>query len=233
MKIKLAELIIDVGDAGEFTQNMCGDYAVDGDSVADITIKLKADAVKKEQELYPTAEVDYLENICIYREICREMVRFDAMLIHSAAIAVDGKAYLFSAKSGTGKTTHINLWLKKFGDRAVIINGDKPLIREIDGVLKVFGTPWCGKEGINQNTSAPIEGICILNRGEENKIEQISKIDALAELMGQTIRPEEGGAMMKLLDVLDKVIMNIPVYRLHCNMDIEAAEVAYSGMCRE
>lgn len=231
MKIKLAELVIDIGKVGEYTEKMCADYAVEPDTAADFAVSVNPATLERESKIYPNAPEGYIENICLYREICKKIVHHNAMLIHSAAVAVDGKAYLFSALSGTGKTTHVKLWLEKFGERALVINGDKPIIREKGGILTVYGTPWCGKEGINTNIGAPIEGICILKRGEENWIERISKIDALSELMGQTIKLDEPSATLKALDMLDKIIMNIPVYRLCCNMNPEAADVAYSGMC--
>lgn len=233
MKIRLAELIIDLGDAGEFTREMCSGYLADAHETADFAVSASEDAIEQEMRIYPKADRGYIENICLYREICKKIVMHKAMLIHSAAIAVDGKAYLFSANSGTGKTTHVNLWLEKFGSRAEVINGDKPIVREKDGRLMVYGTPWCGKEGINNNISAPLAGICILKRGEKNSIARITRLEALSELMGQTIKPDEPSGTMKVLDTLDKIIMEIPVYRLFCNMDPEAADVAYNGMSAE
>lgn len=232
MIIELAGVIIDIKEPGEYTVNMCKDYIYNGKNEPDITIENDPSALEKERKIYPDAAEDYLQNICIYRTICKKIVDFDAMLIHSAAIAVDGEGYLFTALSGTGKTTHVNLWLKKFGDRAVIINGDKPIVRNINGTFHVFGTPWCGKEGINTNTNVPIKAICILERGEKNSIIKVEHKDAVTELLRQTSRPNSVSGLTALLDILDKVITEIPVYRLSCNMEPEAADISYNEMCK-
>ena len=232
MKIELAGVIIEIEKAGEYTQNMCENYIYNGEKPADILVKYDKSAIDKERELYPDAEDDYLQNLCIYRDICKQIIKFGAMLVHSAAISVDGKGYMFSALSGTGKTTHINLWLKKFGDRARVINGDKPIIREVDGEFRVFGTPWCGKEGINENISAPIQGICLLSRGKENKISRVKSDEAIASLMEQTARPKGAESMIELLELIDKLLGKVPIYRLFCNMEPEAADVSYEGMCK-
>lgn len=233
MMIELAGLVIKLEAPGEYTINMCQDYLYTGEKEPDITIEYDQVAIDKEKELYPDAPEDYLQNICIYRQICKRIVKFGAMLIHSAAISVDGKGYLFTAHSGTGKTTHVNLWLNKFKDRALIINGDKPIVRETDGQFHVYGTPWCGKEGINTNTHVPIEGICILERGKENIIKKVSHSEAISELMGQTSRPPSTDGMVALLDVFDRLITSVPVYRLFCNMEPQAADVSYNGMCKK
>lgn len=232
MKLGLAGLIIDIGDVCGYTRKMCAAYEYCGDKAADFSVQCSKKALEEEAAKYPSMPEGYSENLCIYREICRKGVEFGAMLIHSAAIAVDGKGYLFTALSGTGKTTHIRLWQEKFGDRAVVVNGDKPIVRRFEGKFHVYGTPWCGKEGVNSNIHVPIEGICILERGEENKIERVSAHAAAAKLMEQTSRPKTAAGIAALLDILDALIKEVPVYRLFCNREPEAAEVSFGGMCR-
>lgn len=232
MKIELAGLLIEIENAGEYTKDLCKNYVYEGEKAPDIFIKYDKSAIDNERKLYPDASDDYLQSLCVYRDICKKIVGFGAMLIHSAAIAVDGRGYLFSALSGTGKTTHINLWLKKFGDRARVINGDKPIIREVSGEFRVYGTPWCGKEGINENISVPIQGICLLSRGEVNKIAKAKSDEAIASLMEQTSRPNDAEAMIELLNIIDRLLKKVPVFRLFCNMDPEAADVSYNEMCK-
>ena len=233
MKIKLAGLVIDIGDPGEYTKKICCDYIVADKEAADIKIELGAGLMEKEKNKYPDSPADYLENICIYRQICMKIADFGGALIHSAAVAVDGFGYLFTALSGTGKTTHMNLWLDKFKKRAVVVNGDKPIVREKDGEFYVYGTPWCGKEGYNSNIGVPVKGICILKRSAENNIERISEPEALAWLMGQTVYPEGREGRIALLAVLEKITANVPVYRLYCNMEPDAANEAYNGMSKK
>lgn len=177
-----------------------------------------------------TTEDGYLESLVIYRKMCEKLVEKDILLIHSAAIAVDGKAYLFTAPSGTGKTTHIKFWKKKFGDRAIIVNGDKPLIRVTPEEIRVWGTPWAGKERWSTNTSVPVAGICKIGRGLENVISPVSAGDALSTLFVQTYRPTTEAGMRKTVQLLSEISQRVPFWNLKCNMSIEAAEVSYAAM---
>ncbi len=172
----------------------------------------------------------YLETLAVYRQIADQMTAFDTVLFHGSAVAVDGVGYLFTAKSGTGKSTHTALWRKVFGDRAVMINDDKPLIRvSPDGVV-VYGTPWNGKHHLGTNGAFLLKAICILTRDTVNHIERIGAKEAFPTLLRQTYRPKDPARLMKTLEVLDGISGAVGLYRLGCNMEREAAEVAYHGM---
>ena len=120
----------------------------------------------------------YIETLAVYRKIAEQMPTYDTVLFHSSAVAVDGAAYLFAAKSGTGKSTHARLWRELLGDRAIMINDDKPLLRITDAGATVFGTPWNGKHRLGTNGSAPVRAICVLERGVQNNIERIGPKEA-------------------------------------------------------
>ncbi|MEE0868112.1 MAG: hypothetical protein UIL37_07435 [Clostridia bacterium] len=154
------------------------------------------------------------------------------MLMHCAAVSVDNEAYLFTAVSGTGKTTHINLWREKFKDRCFVVNGDKPIIRRIDGKFYVCGTPFMGKENYGTNKMVPIKAICILERGKQNEIKKIAPHEAISTILVQTLRTNDMEEMEKMLSLSDKLLSAVPFYKLKCNMDIEAAEVAYEAMSK-
>ena len=160
----------------------------------------------------------------------QQLLNFDGMMLHASAVVVDEKAYLFSAKSGTGKSTHTELWLKLFGDKAYILNDDKPAIRYEDGKLYAYGTPFSGKHDLSANKRAEVAGICFLERALENSIEQISPKQSVHLMLEQTIRSNEIEFMDKLLFVMDKLLTSVKVYKLHCNMDISAARLAYETM---
>ncbi len=156
-----------------------------------------------------------------------------SLLMHGAVVAVDGQAYLFTAKSGTGKTTHTRLWMQQFGDRAVMVNGDKPLLHVTNTGVTVYGTPWDGKEHLSTNMACPLRAVCILTRNEINHIECITKKEALPMLCQQIHRPEDPAALAKMLALVDRLGSSVPLYRLGCNMKPEAAQVAYHGMNQE
>lgn len=176
---------------------------------------------------------EYLETLAVYRKIAEAMLGYDTMLFHGSAVAVDGMGYLFTAKSGTGKSTHTRLWREAFGSRAVMVNDDKPLLRITDEGVWVCGTPWDGKHRLSTNVIVPLRGICILERGIGNAINPITAGEALPMLLQQSHRPSNPDNLLKLLDLLDKLVKNVPIYRLKCNMDPEAALVAYHGMQRK
>jgi len=144
---------------------------------------------------------------------------------------VDGKAYAFTADCGTGKSTHTQLWLNRFGDRAYILNDDKPALRFEDGVWYAYGTPWSGKYDISRNERVPLAGIAVVERGEENEILPFKGIAAIHAILKQVNRPRSAQYRVKLMELLDKLISTVPVWKLRCNMDPQAAEVAYESMC--
>ena len=172
----------------------------------------------------------YLETLAVYRKLAQLLVQDDILLMHGAVVAVDGQAYLFTAKSGTGKTTHTRLWMQQFGDRAVMVNGDKPLLHVTNTGVTVYGTPWDGKEHLSRNIACPLKAVCILTRSETNHIERISPKEALTMLCQQSYRPAQPAALRKTLALVDLLSSSVPLYKLGCNMEPEAALVAYHGM---
>lgn len=163
---------------------------------------------------------------CFYRNL----LDFGGMMLHSSAVVVDGKAYLFSADCGTGKSTHTQLWLKLFGDRAFILNDDKPALRLEDGVWYAYGTPWSGKHDISADLRVPVAGIAMLRRGETNEIEPFGGMEAIHSIFKQVNRPKGPEYRVKLLELLDQLLSTVPVWKLQCNMELEAAKVAYQAM---
>ena len=145
---------------------------------------------------------------------------------------VDGEAYLFTAPSGTGKSTHTRLWREMLGERAVMINDDKPIVRYVDGDFYVYGTPWNGKHRLDTNTRAKVKAICKIYQAKENVIEKAKPSDMLITLMNQTVRPCEEKKMDKLLAILDKMLTQVDLYSLGCNISREAAELSYNTMSK-
>ena len=174
----------------------------------------------------------YLETLAVYRKLANRMLQENTLLFHGSAIAVDGQAVLFTAKSGTGKSTHTKLWRDLFGDRAVMVNDDKPLLRILEDGVLVCGTPWDGKHRLSTNCALPLKAICILERGEENVITPISPKEALPMVLQQSFRPDNPAGVARLLQVVNDISGKVAFYRLRCNMEPEAAKVAYEGMLK-
>lgn len=228
MIIQIAGLVIDVKNKYSFFEELCQGY--EGSGKVNFTVEVPSEYMKEVIKNNPDFSDGYLESLEIYRIICKKILKYDAMLMHCAAICVDGEAYLFTAVSGTGKTTHINLWRKKFGERCIIVNGDKPILRIKDGRFYACGTPWRGKENYGNNIIAPIKAICILERGEKNEIKKIAPHEAISTVITQTLRTDDMKEMEKMLALTDKLLSTVPFYRLKCNMKDEAADVSYNGM---
>lgn len=197
---------------------------------ADITIPYNPAAMEAYGKLAPLLNKDDLELMYTAQRFYIDLLKFDGFMLHSSAVEVDGRAYLFSAPSGTGKSTHTEQWLKLFGDKAQIINDDKPAIRIENGKIYAYGTPWSGKSDLNVNGGFPIGGICVLERSETNFIEPLDEGTAVFSILNQTLRPSDPQNMSMLLDLLDKVIKAVPVWRMGCNISVEAAKMAYEAM---
>ena len=238
-RIKMADLLIEIQNHYKYVENMCKDYLAEAESgPVNLVVEVTEEAIMKEQrEASVPCTKDYCESICIYREISKHLISYDGFLMHGACIEMDGDVYVFCAKSGTGKSTHLALWKKHFGEKARIINGDKPILRwfgseankDISNFV-VYGTPWCGKEGWNINTSGSLKAICFLERGEKNEIHPIRSDETIKRLGHQILMPKTPYEMTKYLDMIDVLIRNTPCYLLSCNMEEEAAVVAYEGM---
>lgn len=162
----------------------------------------------------------------------RQLLYYDGLMLHSSAVVVDDVAYLFTADSGTGKSTHTSLWLKQFGARAYILNDDKPALRCEEGVWYAYGTPWSGKNDISEDRRVPLGGIALLKRGETNVIKPAKGIDAIHKMFKQVNHPKGKEYREKLLELLDRLLTDVPVWDLQCNMEPEAATVAYEAMSK-
>lgn len=238
-RITLAGITVEVRPRYDTIKKMCRDYLTDAPadfavaaSEADVAFEreqsvLQARREGREPVVYGD---DYLETLAVYRQIADHMVSRGVLLFHGSAIAVDGVGYLFTAKSGTGKSTHTRLWRRRFGERAVMVNDDKPLLKITPEGTWVCGTPWDGKHRLSNPITVPLKALVVLERDESNRIAPISFAEALPMLLQQCYRPQTPRDMAQALDLLDRMAKNVKFYRLGCNMDPEAADVAYAGM---
>ncbi|HAY73657.1 MAG TPA: hypothetical protein DIW36_06060 [Ruminococcaceae bacterium] len=203
------------------------------DEKAEFKIGISDDMMEQQINYYKDImEGANLEYLWVGTAFNLKLLEYNGMYLHSSTVVVDGKAYSFSAPCRTGKSTHTSLWLKMLGDRAYIINDDKAAFRKIDGKFYVFGTPFSGKNDINVNTFVELGGICFVEQSETNSIERLSNDEALSLLISQTVRPSNPDRMILLCDFLDDLLKNVPIYKLKCNISLEAAELSYKTMSR-
>lgn len=160
-----------------------------------------------------------------------KLLQFGGLMLHASAVVMDGYAYLFSGPSGMGKSTHTGMYLKAFGERARIINDDKPALRRLDGIWYAYGTPWCGKDGININERARLGGICFLRRGD-TRLSRLSPSAAVPYVLSQTQRRIDPEKMRLLLPTVHKLVTEIPVFEFYNHADQKDAERTYTNMKR-
>lgn len=199
----------------------------------DIDIDVTPERVKRAMEEHPELNQSDWEYMLSGSDFYTDLIKYDGILLHSSCIVVDGVAYAFSADSGTGKSTHTNLWLKHFGDRAFMLNDDKPAIRLIGDTVYACGTPWSGKYDYSTPTIAPLAGICFLERSEDNWIKPAETNKSIFNIFSQTVRRLEASDMDKLLDNLNMLFKKVPIYQLGCNISNEAVQCSYNAMKKE
>ncbi len=203
------------------------------DQSVDITVNVSAARIQRAVEKHPELSSQDWLYMLSGDDFYTKLLNYDGILLHSSCVVVDGVAYAFSADSGVGKSTHTQLWLKHFGDRAYMLNDDKPAIRKIGGVMCACGTPWSGKYDYSVPEIVPLGGICFISRDTTNHIEKAPVKDAVFNIFSQTVRKLHAPKMEKLLDVIESIFSQVPLYQLGCNISDEAVEVAYGAMKRD
>ncbi len=236
---KIAEHTFELVTQFEYTHKMCEGYKTDEkpaffletDSDDVFFEREKSDREAEYEGRKPTVYADdYLESLAVLRKLANILLDDGFLLFHGTSLALDGEGYIFTAKSGTGKSTHAHFWRKTFGERVVMINDDKPILKVTDGGVTVFGSPWNGKHGIGNNTSAPLKSLAILHRGEKNEVVATDKNEAFGMLLQQSYRPNDSVALAKLLPLIDKLAERVSLYKVYCNLDDITATEIFSGM---
>ena len=170
------------------------------------------------------------ERVVVYREIAERMPAYNTFLMHASAVALEGNAYLFAGPSGAGKSTHAGLWHQAFPEKLLIINDDKPLIKMEEDRILVCGSPWCGKEGWNNNISAPLKAVFFIHQAEQNQISPLPRSQGFEALMNQVYLSRNPENMQKTLGFVEALTQRIPLYSLDCRMDQEAVSTAYEAV---
>ena len=222
---RIADLLIQMDVFGRTLQQAKA-YEVQTDQPADIVLKCDVDEIMALNPNLTDRDVaQYMGTGAIF---ARDLLAFDGSFLHSSAVVLDGKAYLFSAPSGTGKSTHTEKWCRLFGAR--YLNDDKPALRLVDGVWMAYGTPWSGKYDLSSNEGVPVGGVAVLRRGEENTITRMQPAEALPWIMSQTSYRLRREHMEKQLVLMDRFLREVPIWQLSCRNDDEAAFVSRNAM---
>ena len=236
-KIEIAGHTATVSSLFDSTRDYCRDYWTG--KTAQCSIQITRDDLAFEQaELDREAAEEgfrrrlftdpFLDRAAVQRKMADFLIHKDVLMLHGSAIALDGQGYLFMARSGTGKSTHTRLWREVFGDRAKMINDDKPFVSLEAATPMLCGAPWSGKHGLHSNICVPLQGICILERGTQNRIWPIDAEDAIPMLLHQSHCPE--GAQAQHLALINCLAARVPLWRMTCNRESDAASTAFFAM---
>ncbi len=227
VKIKLAERVFLIKNKYSYFEKLCVNYI--SQEAPQIVIEVTEDEIIKENKEGGKWSYGYLESLAIYRKICDIILDDGFILFHGSAIKIDGNAYIFAGPSGIGKSTHVGLWRECFGNRVIIINDDKPILKITDEEIKVYGTPYGGKRRIQTNTSAPLKGIIVLHQGKENIIKRTSRRDAYPILLNQVYRRGDAHGIIQTMDLVNK-LSSVDIWSLECNISEEAVLVTYRAL---
>ena len=238
-RMKIAGRVGEITSLFESTRDYCKAYLTE--DAPDFTAAVTPEDLAFEQEALRLEALEegmkfrrftdpFLDRAAIQRKFADFLFDHDTLLFHGSTVAVDGRAYLFTAACGTGKSTHTRLWRQVFGDRAVMVNDDKPFLRLTENGVLACGAPWSGKHGLDSNITVPLAGICILERGSENIIHPIAPEEARPRLLHEAHCPD--GLESRFRELVARLAEHVPLWRMECTKDPQAAIVAFEAMSK-
>lgn len=236
-KCKLADFKVEFELDYERTVNSLCDFWDEFED-PDLRVQIPPEVFELERKLFFEEHgINYhnktLENNAAFRVLAEQIPKHDAFVLHSACFDVDGVGVAFAAHSGTGKTTHMGLWQKLLGDRMVFVNGDKPIVRFFEDEPEqpyAYGTPWNGKEHFGCNMRTPLKHICFIERSKTNYVEKVDKKAVVDRVFKQVYMPKDPQSMMKTMQLIDRLVTCCDLWIIHCNMEDDAAKVAYGAI---
>ena len=230
----VACLTVEIDNRYPYVKQLCRDYIVEYAS-ARPDFRVRATSAEIEARVERTNKFlspEKAEAYVLFDKICKQLPKFDAIMLHSAVVEYGGVAYAFSAPRGVGKTTHAGLWIDRFGTDARILCGDKPILRNIGGEWLAFGTPWGGKEGIHVNASARLGGIFFLERAQKSSTVKITPEAFVSEFFAATVVPDASNEPVcrRFCDALGDIYAAVPCFKLLCNVSQGAVDAALDAI---
>ena len=219
--IRIADTNILIHSVYPRVYKLCSDYLVDANTKPDIELCIDEHMINDEygrlkQFGEETSSLGMVENLLVYKCIAETLLERNVFLMHGAVIAVNNNSFLFTGKSGTGKTTHIQKWIDSV-EGSFVVNGDKPLIAINDNGVFACGTPWCGKERFGKNINVPLQSIVFMERSSENHIMPVSFKSIFTSFLEQIYQPEAAEKMKKTLELMKKTSEFVSFYKFYFN----------------
>lgn len=237
-RMGIAGIAGEVQSLFDSTKDYCKDYLTEAEPSFSVTVT-KEDLLFEQRELDREAREEgmrlrvfsdpFLERAAIQRAFAEALFDDNVLMVHGSTVALNGKAYLFTAKCGTGKSIHTRLWRQVFPE-AVMVNDDKPFLRLEKNRVMACGAPWSGKHGLDSNITVPLQGICILERGQEDRIWAIDSARALPLLLHQSYCPMAPEKQEAFRDKISRLAEGVPLWKMECTKDPRSAELARRTM---
>ena len=231
-KIKIADKVLDINAFNETTKRYCRNFL--SEEKEDYIITMSEEDLKNESSNSIDGKVYVNEEIsALYRKIADLFVEENIIVFHGSSFKVNNCGFIVTARSGVGKSTHVNLLKELLNDELVYINDDKPLL-EVKDDITIFSNPWNGKERRGNNTSAPLKAILFLRRSEKPNFKKIiNKEEIYIKLMSQTYLPKEKSKREKALKLVDQILKVTDFYEINVNMGEESAKMTYEEIIKD
>jgi len=233
-KYEIAGTTFELKPLFDYCKKSYAEFSAPDRATAEFTVTSTMELLKKERELFGFSENapdPYVEDIFFERAVCGYILdKKNGTLFHGSVIEYNGEGYAFTARSGTGKSTHSRLWRELLGDRVKMVNDDKPIVRIVNGVPMVYGTPWKGKHRLGGIKGVPLKAVCRIVQAKENEIREVPIKEFLPTFFIQCYRPENREGSEKFLDFLDGLLKTVKLYELKCNISEEAAKLSFTTM---
>ena len=234
-RIRMANECFQVYPVTKTLKEFCSDYLDEGNehcreielTEADIEYEMKA---SKRIHGWAAGGRQSAERTALCRKATNLLSQNQVILLHASAVTVSGRAYLFTAPSGTGKSTYAQMWCEHFGQEAQIINDDKPFIRREQQEFIVYGSPFSGRRNRNSNIAVPLQGIACLCRGDHTYDKPMDEDEKWEFLMSQVHRSQEPGELVRTMETLKLLIRKVPVIKMFFTRNPESVQISYDIM---
>ena len=230
-KIKIADIVIEINAFNESTRKYCEDFLSDENS--DLTITMSQEDLENEKHINEDGKVYASEEIsALYRKIADLFIERNIVVVHGSSFKVNDYAFIVTARSGVGKSTHVNLLKELLGNDLVYINDDKPLLEVNNNNLMLYSSPWNGKERRGNNTKAPLKAIIFLNRGNNTYKQLNNSEEVYFKLLSQIYLPRDKDKREKALKIIDILLKSVNFYEINVNKEIDSASMTYERIIK-
>ena len=230
-KIKIADIIININAFNESTKKYCEDFLSNEDS--DFTITMSREDLENEKHINEDGKVYASEEIsALYRRIADLFIERNIVVFHGSSFKVGNYAFIVTARSGIGKSTHVGLLKKLLGDELTYINDDKPLLEVNDNALMLYSSPWNGKERRGNDIKAPLKAVIFLNRGNNTYQQLTNNQETYFRLLSQIYLPKDKTKREKALKLIDVLLKRVNFYEINVNTDISSAVMTYERIIK-